>query len=127
MTKPGVLLLGDFTARSARQAERLRDAAIPSWTASTDFEVHWLLQRASVSVSIALVDLRHLDVYRNDEVERFAALAREAMLPVILVGASDEEARAFLHVIAALPTTATDDEVAEAIVATVFRPDRPRS
>jgi hypothetical protein len=115
VTKFGVLLLGDFTAHSARQADRLRAAAIPAWTASTDFEVHWLLQRASVRAAVTLVDLRHIDATRAEEVDRFASLAREAVLPTVLVGASDHEARAFPEAIVALPATATDDDVVAAI------------
>lgn len=117
LTKFGVLLLGDFNAQSARQADRLRSADIPAWTASTDFELHWLLQRASVRASITLVDLRHIEVYRDDEVQRFAALALQAMLPSVLVGASETEARSFHDVIAQLPRAATDDEVADVIAA----------
>lgn len=113
----GVLLLGDFTADTAHQAERLRSGAIPVWTAGTDFEVHWLLQRASVRASVTLVDLRQVESYRDDEVRRFASLASSALLPTILVGASDAESRLFRDVVAKLPAGATDDDVARAIVA----------
>ncbi|HUQ07686.1 MAG TPA: hypothetical protein VM261_34565 [Kofleriaceae bacterium] len=117
LAKFGVLLLGELNAQSAQQADRLRSAAIPAWTASTDFEVHWLLQRASVSASITLVDLRRVDAYREEEIERFVLLASEAMLPVVLVGASDDEARSFGEVIAKLSAGATDDDVADVIAA----------
>ena len=53
--------------------------------------MHWLLQRLSVSASVALVDLRTIDVSRHAELERLAAMALDAMLPTVLVGASDEE------------------------------------
>jgi hypothetical protein len=115
LMKFGVLLLGDCGAASAQQADQLRAIAIPAWTAGTDFEVHWLLQRASVKASVALVDLRGAESDRSDDVERLAALAREAMLPVVVVGAINEEILLFHDVVARLPRTATDEDVATAI------------
>lgn len=115
MTRLGVLILGQYSAQSARQAERLRSAGIPAWTASSDFEVHWLVQRAAVSASIALVDLRHAARDRTDEIEILASLAMEAMLPVLLVGATEAEVTVFRGVVQTLPLSATDDEVVAAI------------
>jgi hypothetical protein len=117
LTRFGVLILGPFSALSARQAELFRSAGISTWTATSDFEVHWLVQRAAVSASIALVDLRPLTVDRDGEINRLASLAMETMLPVLLVGASDEETVAFRGVVERLGASATDEDVTAAILA----------
>jgi len=117
VTKFGVLILDDYSAHAAQLAEELRAASIQAWTANTEFEVHWLMQRASVNASLALVDLRHVDVGRDEEVPRLAALAAEALRPLVLVAASDNEARAFQGVLARVPAGATDTEVVAAVEA----------
>ncbi len=116
MARFEVLFLGQHSRLSARQAESLRTAAIAAWTASSDFEVHWLMQRAAVSASVALVDLRCAAANRDDEIQRFASLASQAMLPIILVGATEQEAPGFRDVVVRLERHATDDDVTAAIV-----------
>lgn len=71
--------------------------------------------RASISAALALVDLSGIAVDRSDEVARYVALAVEAALPTILVGAIDGEASRFGLVVASLPTNVRVEELIAAV------------
>lgn len=97
----GVLLLRDQLA-PAEHVDRLRLSAMPTWTATTELELLWLLEHGGARPSLVLVDLRPVPHPREARVADLASLASAAELPTILIGAAAHEVAQFTHVVAAL-------------------------
>jgi hypothetical protein len=109
----GVLVLRDEIA-GAEHIDRLRLAAVPTWTASTGFELLWLLEHMAARPSVALVDLRRLDHDRAARVADLASLAAASKLPTILVGAHEHETRQFHEVVLSMHADARTEDIVEA-------------
>lgn len=109
----GVLVLRDEIG-AVEHIDRLRLAAVPTWTASTGFELLWLLEHMAARPSVALVDLRRLDHDRAVRIADLASLAAASKLPTILLGAEHDEARQFQDVILSMPADARTEDIVEA-------------
>jgi hypothetical protein len=109
-----VLIVRDQVA-GAEHIDRLRLSAVPVWSASTGFELLWLLEHMAARPSVALVDLRPLTHDRPDRVADLASLAAASRLPTVVIGADAGELESFRNVIAAVPVDAATDQVIAAI------------
>ncbi|KAB2885031.1 MAG: hypothetical protein F9K40_22420 [Kofleriaceae bacterium] len=100
-----VLVLGDPSVVQAR-AHGLRLRGFAAFVAQDEAELTWLLSVARVRPDYAVVDLSTTADPVSDRVTRLVAMARLATLaslPVVLVGAGDDEARFFRRVLARFP------------------------
>jgi hypothetical protein len=97
-----VLVIGEAGVAQERATE-LRMMGFPTWTATSEADLRWLLDQAWIRPAFAVVDVRADHHDRSEHVTTLAALAASAQLPAMLIGASDAEARRFQDVFARLP------------------------
>jgi hypothetical protein len=110
----GLLVLRDEVS-FGDHLDRLRLAAVPTWSASTGFELLWLLEHMGARPSVALVDLRPVTHDRAARITDLASLAAATRLPTMLVGADEDEARLFTEVVAVLPADADVDGIVDCV------------
>lgn len=113
-TRFGVLIVRD-QLEPAEHIDRLRLSAVPTWSASTGFELLWLLEHMGARPSLVLLDLRPVTDHRAARVADLASLAAAAKLPTILVGADGAEAKRFPDVVAALPADVTSERIVDMV------------
>lgn len=99
-----VLVIGEPNAAQERATE-LRMMGYPTWTATNEADLRWLLDQAWIRPAMAVVDLRRAPANdRGKTVAMLSSLATSARLPALLIGADDAEARMFPDVVASLPS-----------------------
>ena len=100
-----VLVLGDTRTAQAR-AHQLRLRGFAAFVAQDEAELSWLLSVARIKPNYAVVDLSTTAESVSDRVAQLVAMARLvslAQIPVVLVGAGDDDARFFHRVLALFP------------------------
>ena len=100
-----VLVLGDTTIAQKR-AHQLRLRGFATFVAQDEAELSWLLGVAQTRPNYAVVDLTPppgLATNRVVQLVGMARLASVAGLPVVLVGAEEDDARFFHRVLALFP------------------------
>lgn len=100
-----VLVLGDTTV-AQRRAHQLRLRGFATFVAQDEAELGWLLGVAHVRASYAVVDLTPPPRSGSTRVVQLVGMARlaaVASLPVVLVGAEEDDARFFHRVLALFP------------------------
>lgn len=100
-----VLVLGDTTIAQKR-AHQLRLRGFCTFVAQDEAELSWLLGVAQVRPNYAVVDLTPPSGVANNRVVQLVGMARLAAvagLPVVLVGAEEDDARFFHRVLALFP------------------------
>lgn len=110
----GVLVLRD-ELEDAAHVDRLRLETVPTWTASTGFELLWLFEHMSARPSVALVDLRPLTHDRAARVADLASLVAASRLPVILIGGEPQDEPHFPRIAARLPADAPTDDIVASV------------
>jgi hypothetical protein len=90
------------------------------WVASTEKELVWLLDVADVRPDYALVDLHVVESDRVRTLAHLAKLASIADLPVVLIGADEDDERFFGRILALLPC----DPANTAVIAALLPPTR---
>ena len=109
-----ILLIGDV-ATATRRLNELRLRGFPTWLATTEAELTWLVEKATARPSHAVVDLAPESSERAWVIGSRAAVATLAHLPTVLIGAQADEARHFEKVIASFPTEPTPEEIIAAL------------
>lgn len=100
-----VLVLGDVTVAQSR-AHELRLRGFATFIAQDEAELSWLLGVAQIRPNYAVVDLSQPVGPGSSRVLLLVGMARLAAiagLPVVLVGAEEDDARFFRRVLALFP------------------------
>ncbi|HUQ05983.1 MAG TPA: hypothetical protein VM261_25950 [Kofleriaceae bacterium] len=100
-----VLVLGDVAAAQQR-ADQLRLRGFATFIAQDESELSWLLGVAQIRPTYAVVDLSSPIGPGTSRVLLLVGMARLAAiagLPVVLVGAEEDDARFFRRVLALFP------------------------
>ncbi len=100
-----VLVLGDVTV-AQRRAHELRLRGFATFIAQDEAELSWLLGVAQIRPTYAVVDLSSPAGPGTTRVLQLVGMARLAAIagvPVILVGAEEDDARFFRRVVALFP------------------------
>lgn len=101
-TPVAVLVLGAPQVAQKR-AHQLRLRGFATFIAHEEPELNWLLNVAQIRPNYAVVDLSGPSSNRVVALVGLARLAAIAGLPVVLVGAEDDDARFFHRVLALFP------------------------
>jgi CheY-like chemotaxis protein len=118
-SRASILVLGTAAAAPQRAHElRLRGHSV--WVASNETELSWLHGVANVRPDYALVDLNVVESDRVRVLAHLAKLASIADLPVVLIGADEEDERFFGRILAMLPC----DPANTAVIAALPSPTR---
>lgn len=109
-----ILLIGDV-ATATRRLNELRMRGFPTWLATTEAELVWLIEKAAAHPSHAVVELAPESDSREAILGSRAAVAILADLPTVLIGAHPDETRYFPHLIATFPADPSCDEIIAAL------------
>lgn len=110
-----VLVLGDPDG-ARKRADELRLRGIAAWPVGGDESLSWLLGRAYVEPSIALVVLPEHPAARASRLRQVARLLAHTRLPLVVLGASGDQLAPLVASIVELPTDVDIAAVEETVL-----------